>query len=306
MKPHYLIQYTKGEVQMLMKSCLTMKDGFQHAKKMLEDKYGRPYIIAAAYIKRIDEAEPLKAEDSNGLREFSANLAGCINILKEIGCSSKLESPENMRKIISKLPFRLRLAWKDSVDRIIQKEKRDVNINDMSEFIADKARATTHPVFGVVEGSNKPKQQGQKGAVYAQQGKPNSAPNSPTCPLCSHGHFLPRCETFKKMSLGGRLNVIKEKRLCRNCLTPGHFASTCSKNSFCKLFSDKHSTFLHPTKSATTPANAAVKSPEAKDKLNMAADVKGSRIGLAVVPLQQECRHLCISRQRVQHYLLYR
>ncbi|XP_033118507.1 uncharacterized protein LOC117118111 [Anneissia japonica] len=191
-----------------------------------------------------------------------------------------------MRKIISKLPFRLRLAWRDSVDRLIQKEKRDVNINDMSEFIADKARATTHPVFGVVEGSNKQKQQGQKGTVYAQQGKPNSAPNSPTCPLCSHGHFLPRCETFKKMSLGGRLNVIKDKRLCRNCLTPGISLQLALKTVSASFVHDKHSTFLHPTKSATTPANAEVKSPEAKDKLNMAAGVKGSRIGLAVVPVR--------------------
>ncbi len=51
----YLIQYTSGDVQELMRSCLTMnaEDGYHKARSLLKQRYGENYRIATAYVDRI-------------------------------------------------------------------------------------------------------------------------------------------------------------------------------------------------------------------------------------------------------------
>jgi hypothetical protein len=61
--------------------------------------------------------------------------------LKEIGSLSKLDHPKNLKKIINRLPFGMRFKWRDTVNRIIEKEGRDVTIEDVTEFVTAKARA---------------------------------------------------------------------------------------------------------------------------------------------------------------------
>ena len=64
--------------------------------------------------------------------------------------------------------------------------------------------------------------------------------------------------SFANAQLKIESNLFLDKKLCNNCLSPGHFASNCTKDKFCKVegCTTKHSSFLHlkPTKSATTNA----------------------------------------------------
>ena len=46
---------------------------------------------------------------------------------------------------------------------------------------------------------------------------------NPMCLLCKAAHWLPRCEKLRKQSLEERTKFIPDKRLCINCLFPGHF-----------------------------------------------------------------------------------
>ena len=194
-KLHYLIQYTKGDAQELMRSCLIMKDGYNRAMSLLEERYGRPYIIATAHVKRLVDGPVVKAEDEEGLRKLSINLMSCVNTLQELGCLAKLEAPDNLRKIIERLPYRLRSSWRDKVDRIIQKEERDVNIKDISEFVTAKARATTHPVFGVIATSNVTDKT-RKSVNYAVEVDAVKR----NCYLCSGTHWLSRCDKFRQQT----------------------------------------------------------------------------------------------------------
>ena len=48
----YLVQYTSGEVQDLVRSCLSMKpeEGYKEARRLLKEKYGQNYKIATTYV----------------------------------------------------------------------------------------------------------------------------------------------------------------------------------------------------------------------------------------------------------------
>lgn len=124
-------------------------------------------------------------------------------------------------------------------------------------------RAATHPIFGKIVNENKAKQpfdkerrQRRKAGGFSTQGKSqdpqiqNGKP-LPTCPLCCANHWLSHCDKFRKQSFEERQKFIQDKKLCSNCLSPGHFVLTCQKESFCKVkgCTSKHSTFLHPNNS---------------------------------------------------------
>ena len=208
-------------------------------------------------MQRLTDGPPIKPEDGTALQQFSIQLASCANTLKEIGYINKLDNPENLRRIIDRLPYGMRLKWRDTVDRIVESEARDVTVEDIMAFVTAKARAATHPIFGKVQNENKaklmvnkPKQQGPRASGFSTQGKSEpSKPLDAKCLLCSGKHWLPRCARFRKQSLAERQRLVKEKRLCHNCLSAVHFVRACPKQSYCKAqgCTTKHLTFLHST-----------------------------------------------------------
>ena len=147
---YYLVQYTAGQVKELMSSCLSMQDarGYDEARKLLLERYGQPYKIAAAFVDRLTNGPQQKAEDGPGLQRFSILLTSCKNTLGEIGYLGRLENPDTMRKIVERLPFSLKIKWCETVDSIMQRERRDMNLKDIAEFVETRARVTNHPIFG--------------------------------------------------------------------------------------------------------------------------------------------------------------
>ena len=220
--------------------------------------------------------QPIRGEDGTALQKFSILLTSCSNTLKEIGYLNRLENPDSLRKIVDRLPYPLRLKWRDAVDSITQKENRDPNLKDITDFVEAKSRAANHPIFGKVSGDQKSRTpisrdgQGQrKGArLFATQGEHkqpfrNSEERAvpPKCPSCKANHWLSQCDDFKKLRLYDRYKFVRDGNLCLNCLVPGHFVKDCPKKSFCKIqgCTEKHSTFLHNDRDRDqkeTPANA--------------------------------------------------
>lgn len=278
---YFLIQYTTGDVQELMRSCLTMDHdkGYTTARKLLKDKYGQDYKISVAFTDKIAKFPPIKAEDSQALQRFSILLTSCKTALQDIGHSNKLDNPDLFHAVIEKLPLNLRKKFRDVADNILEEQKRDISIEDITHFIDKQARAANHPIFGnpnfqqsesknrnVKFYENKPSKSPfiRSKASFATFSEPfpsfstgpvsSKTPEQPKlCPMCEHpGHWLPRCGSFKSKSVDERLKFVRSKGLCDNCLNPGHVAGSCPKESFCKVddcsLERKHSTFLHPKK----------------------------------------------------------
>ena len=57
---NYLVQYTSGDVQDLVKSCLVMDpvQGYEAAHQLLKTRYGQNYKIATAYVDHITKSPP--------------------------------------------------------------------------------------------------------------------------------------------------------------------------------------------------------------------------------------------------------
>ena len=137
---------------------------------------------------------------------------------------------------------------------------------DVTEIVTAKARAATDSIFEKITHKTRLKQEenkekrhtGFRANGFATQGDARSRNTEETviknkCP-CKANHWLSRCDEFRKMSLEKRRAFVKERKLCLNCLTIGHYVRFCPKQSCCKIQGccGRHSTFLHPK---STPQN---------------------------------------------------
>ena len=60
---YYLVEYTEGEVQELMSSCLAMdpEEGYPEARQLLKQWYGQSYKIATAYVDNVTKGPAIKS-----------------------------------------------------------------------------------------------------------------------------------------------------------------------------------------------------------------------------------------------------
>ena len=254
----YLIQYTSGDVQELMRSCLTINadDGYQKARSLLKQRYRENHRVATAYVDRIINGPVVKDEDGKALHKLSILITSCKNTLQDIGYQHRLENPENLLKVVSRLPFSLRKAWRDVADDISSNQLRDITFDDLAVFVEKKARILTHPIFGKITREQNMAPKTSKGRIsFGVDGEGGSKDDDLTiktkkskCPRCNGDHLLARCGEFKKDTVKDRVKFVRKKGLCDNCLFRGHIAKNCPKPSFCKVTgcTKKHSTYLHP------------------------------------------------------------
>ena len=281
MRLHYLVQYTRGDVHDLMKSCLAMEPerGYIEARRLLKERYGQGYKIATALVERLINGPPIKNEDCNALQKLSISLTNCKNILQDVGYLNKVDNPDSLQKIVRRLPHTLRRSWRDKADDITNNEKREITFHDLAKFVDAKARAMTHPVFGDIKDDPRIGRKDSKGSAnrrgvsFATSGNDGGHPDinnkkpdlsigstvatrlPPKCPFCNGQHVLVRCKDFKKLRVEQRLRFVRSKGLCVNCLLPGHFVRECLKSSFCKISGcqSKHSTYLHQQRDVREP-----------------------------------------------------
>ena len=104
-----LIKYTKGDLKEIIKHCVQQPaaDGYDNAKKLLQQKYGNPYIIMRMYRIDIKAWPQLKNGDGGSFHSF---LVKCESITKSREWNP-LDTPDAICMLLSKLPGKIRDKW---------------------------------------------------------------------------------------------------------------------------------------------------------------------------------------------------
>ena len=149
---------------------------------------------------------------------------------------NKLDNPDNLKRIIDRLPYSARLKWQDTLDQIIEREATVATIKDNMKFVTAKARAATNLIFGKVTRKGKTnvplrtqrRAKDRKAGGFSTHGKLQYglARKENRCPMCTLDHWLSCSEKFLKLSYEERRVFVLDQRLCANCLYPGHYVSS--------------------------------------------------------------------------------
>ena len=100
-----LLKYTSGNAKEMIKHCVqeppTM--GYQHAKKILVEKYGNPYHVMVEYKTEINTWPIIRSGDAEGYQTFYNSLQKCESITQSAQWN-QLDTPDVICKLLAKLP----------------------------------------------------------------------------------------------------------------------------------------------------------------------------------------------------------
>ena len=293
----YLEQYLEGEPKELIKGCLHLDNhsGYQEAKRLLKDKYGDPYKISNAYIKRINEWPTIRPGDERALDKFSVFLTQCRSAISTLTFLSVLDHPHNLQSMVSKLPFPLQDRWRREANKMRTAKGEIPTFADFVKFVNAEAGIATDPVFSrealrrldsTPRSTSDRSDRSNKGKVSGKSKRPGDRTREPfnisshatdvtadresisrLCKLCGKNHDLDDCKAYLKKTLPERKEFLKRKGLCFACYDTGHRSNGCAQRRTCKTCSRRHPTGLHDDNfRSTQPASEQQSSPPSQQE----------------------------------------
>ena len=255
---HYLEQYTSGEVKELVRSCHFMapNTGFVQAKRLLQKRYGDQCRIASAYVEKALNWPEIKHNDATALHRYSIFLNSCVNVMQGKKYLDKFEHPDNIKRLVLKLPYNLRDRWRRKADDIMEVLQAPVRFEDLVDYVNKEARITSNPIFGkiampetsrdkfratsAVKPSIRPNPLTTKMSSLAVQAKVNSTQkiqkdshdadqSQKYCVFCTaSNHVLENCNALRRKPYKKRIEFLMKKRLCFGCLADDHTVKQCT------------------------------------------------------------------------------
>ncbi|RUA07048.1 MAG: hypothetical protein DSY43_00675 [Gammaproteobacteria bacterium] len=303
----YLEQYLEGEAKDLIKGC-QFKDpelGYPEAKKLLKDKYGDPYKISNAYIKKAAEWPVINYGNDAELDHLSTFLTQCVSAMESIAYLHILDHPQNLQNLMRKLPTYLQDRWRRQVINIRASTDRLPGFKNFADFLRIEAKIATDPVFSkqALAKSTTRDQQArttkvdnyQRGRTYRVTSHAINAESSATsqasskCMLCKvETHDLDDCKCFKEKTLADRKKFLAEKQLCYGCYKPGHRSRGCIQKKECTVCKGRHPTGLHDYNFTARPRDK----PEEHQVNSTAVEHVWSQLPIVPVKLQYKDHHI--------------
>ena len=146
----YLQQFVEGPPNELIKGCLydEVNRGYYNAKKLLTEKYGDPYVISNAYLKKVAEWPDIKQGDIVALERL-ANVSHAVSqchvvSFVPVGIGSSAQYPDSG----SKLPFALQERWRRQAFKLRRSSCESIpGFRELSDFIQTETKVAMDPVF---------------------------------------------------------------------------------------------------------------------------------------------------------------
>lgn len=150
---YYLEQFTSGQAKELVRSCLHLQPalGYKEARRLLLENFGHGMRITAAYMEKALGWPTIKVEDSKALHSYGLFLRGCYNALQSGQYLEEMNTPSNLKILLSKLPFKLRDKFRTVACDIQERHQRRASFKDLVHYIEKQARIITDPIFGDIQ-----------------------------------------------------------------------------------------------------------------------------------------------------------
>ncbi|XP_062600914.1 uncharacterized protein LOC134262527 [Saccostrea cucullata] len=243
-----------------------------HARQVLQDRYGHPFVMQKAFRKRLENWPKITEGNSKALRDFGDFLQACRDATPQVPSLKILDDCSENQKLLSKLPNWAALRWNRQVQETIDSTGEYPLFSKFVDFVVKEARIACNPVssiYALKDTDTKPAREHKNSSHKANVLATNSThqhnatgtdmrPN--LCDYCEkEGHPLFKCEKFINLSIEDKRVVVRKKNLCFGCLRKGHRNKDCKKKHTCGICKGKHPTCMHEDESPTRKQQLEVK-----------------------------------------------
>lgn len=254
---YFLEQYTRGEPNEIVKSCMygsAPAEAYTRAKELLKRRFGNKHTVMESMLQKAEAWPDVRSEDAEAMHRYSLFLTQWKNLAMDLDQDQEVDHSHIIKMVINKLPFKHKDRWQSRADSIQEGEVRRITFQDVVTFVNKQARVLNNATYGSIGGTKRdsttparPKTM-QKGKMLATKAtsEENSDSKVKSCLFCeSNDHHMDKCSSLSDKPMEDRVNICKSKGVCFGCLKKGHFSRDCKRRLSCERCSKRHPTILH-------------------------------------------------------------
>ncbi|XP_037931374.1 uncharacterized protein LOC119666163 [Teleopsis dalmanni] len=232
-----------GKARDVVRNMLVLPNMVGEIINTLRMYFGRPEIILNKLIEKMRQLPPPRGRLGD-LIDFAVNINNVVATIEACKLNSYFNNPLLLHELISKLTEDMKLKWALHSASIAEPTLRDFSA--WLSSLANAASRVATPSF-----LDKPLK--KEGRVHVHQ-TAEMTTTAVRCYICGGGHKIMECEIFKNEPTNQRWRIVKEKKLCRQCL--GEHRRRCFNNKVCGIdgCNARHHPMLHSRIDQSTPA----------------------------------------------------
>lgn len=246
----------KGSAKETVRSLLFIADDPEDVMKALGRRFGKPEELVLVETERIKELPRLN-DNPRDTCVFASRISNAVATIQALKKPQYLYSPELSRAIVEKFTPILRYRWYDFKSRRSEDEPELLKLKTFLDMEADlcgdavllesKKRSGRHQVHAAHENDDE------------HPGMPDQ-PSRRMCDVCEGDHWLTECRRFKDATINQRWDIVKQKKLCFQCLKRRHTKASC-RGQPCRRCRRPHHSMLHADRPQREPTRETQREP---------------------------------------------
>ncbi|XP_062541859.1 uncharacterized protein LOC134209854 [Armigeres subalbatus] len=223
----------------------TITDGnYVRAWQLLEERFSDKRRMIDRHLASMLSVRRLTNESYSELRALVETFDGHVENLKFLGQDfAEISEYMVVFLIAQALDDETKKLWESTVKKGELPEYADT-IHFLKERVSVLERCQT-----ANDSQYKRRQQIKTNPLKHLPVKINTA-LSPTpvvqhCSFCTESHYTFKCPAFNDLLVSQRIAIVKEKRICYNCLRRGHRVKDCASKNSCIKCHRRHHSLLH-------------------------------------------------------------
>lgn len=238
-KHQYLVGVLKGEALQVIQGFSITDENYENAWQLLKNTYDNQLMIIETHLNEIFNFPVIKKEDkADSIRKFVWHIHTHVKSL------AVLQQPVAQWETIIIHLAKKRLDFVEQCDwQNLTRDRTPQNMPKLEEFLKFLTERS-HSLRVLRQSKEKTADTTIAAQVKRDRNKVILAATSGKCKICEGNHAIYKCEELLRASATDRMTLVRDKKLCINCLGTGHYALNY-KASKCKKCSGRHNTILH-------------------------------------------------------------
>ena len=237
----YLRELLDFKVRRTIEALPFTPEGYNRAKSILNERFGKESEIVKAYVKEILDLPLISSANPRRINEFSEKLTYCVQALQTLNKLEQVNGAVSMT--LDKLPairgdlVRTDPDWEswsfaklsEAVRLWTRRNPVETNQRERDEQEEQTAKRNLR----------------QQGRIFHMRRGADPKPRCWPCVYCGEDHKAAECT--KVTDVSGRRQILLNKRLCFNCTTGNHRVAYCPSKSTCQQCHKRHHTSICDT-----------------------------------------------------------
>lgn len=250
----YYLRSCLSEQALDLVQSIPISDGnYEVVLEKLKQRYDNESLVIQSHVRSILDTPVIEESSAKALQKLHSHVSTHVAALRALGQPVDQWDAWLITIVTSRLDKCTGHSW-----QLHLKNTHLPKYNQLEEFVASRCVAleSSEACKRATTLSSEPQ---YRDSISKKAGSLNSHPKKVLlaagnntqrsqqrpCSCCAEMHTLFSCERFKSLSLTARLALVRQARLCFNCLSPFHNADSCKSSYTCKRCNKKHNTLLH-------------------------------------------------------------